>query len=72
MAKASASLLTVVTLELTEKEAEVLVDILNCVGGNTDTTRCKHVNDICGALEAVGIESIDGVASDLKGSLTFS
>lgn len=61
-------------LELTPEEAETLVILSGCVGGNPSNTRRKHTNAICNALLATGIQrpSFEKTVKTHRGSIWFN
>jgi hypothetical protein len=61
-----------VTLELSEDEAQFLVDVLRSVGGNEGTSRRRHGREILTAFRLdAGITRSTPDAGDMRGSIYF-
>ena len=61
----------VYVFELTQDEAQFLVDVMGCVGGDVVTSRRRFADVFNEALESFGFESKWADDSDKKGGIIF-
>lgn len=60
-----------VELRLNEKEAQLLADVLDHVGGDPKRSRRELAGDIIAALGSAGVRSTWSSPSDLTGAINF-
>lgn len=69
MAQVKITQVKIISLELSENEAQTLADVVNACLGSMETSRRKHSNEIWSALNRAGFRGIE--VNDMIGRITF-